>query len=221
YYALKYYAEKFNAKSVAMMNVKGYRNNFDLTFIMNHDLNEHQLQNSINVPVNINFPSKGGFYKPTKKAIGFIIGGTNEKIKFDEILIFNIIQEIKNKFINYEILITTSPRTPLTLEKKLESINFDFSVFYSTNRINPINDFCEYCEYVFITADSTSMISEAVCNGMANVEIIGYPNNKQGKYQKFITNLQNDGFLHIYDGNLSRIPSKKISLSDIFKSINL
>ncbi|MBT0612540.1 ELM1/GtrOC1 family putative glycosyltransferase [Campylobacter hyointestinalis] len=220
YYALKYYAKKLNAKSVAMMNVKGYKNDFDLMFVMSHDYKKN-LKNAVLVPVNLNYPSKNHFYTPTKKAIAFIIGGTNRNFDFDENSVFDEIKTICDKFPNYEKLITTSPRTPKKLEDKLMGLNFDFSVFYSQNKINPIGDFLEFCDYVFITSDSTSMISEAVCNGKANIEIINYsPSKKENKYHKFIQNLETSGFLHVYNGDISN-NSLKFDISKALKEVKL
>ncbi|MBR8465218.1 mitochondrial fission ELM1 family protein [Campylobacter sp. faydin G-140] len=221
YYAVKYFARKFGAKSVVMMLPKGYKNDFDITFVMPHDSYKFT-QNNILLPTNANFwdENSQSFYTPKSKAIGFIIGGENKGFEFNSSDVFDEIKEIMTKFNGYKFVVTTSPRTPIELEKRLMSLEFEFSVFYSQNQINPIKDFLNYCDLVFITSDSTSMISEAVCNGTAAVEVINNKGNKSLKYQKFIKNLQDGGYLHVYDGSVMQ-NSKKISLKEIFKGVNI
>jgi len=55
----------------------------------------------------------------------------------------------------------------------LESYSFDYEIIYSKNStINPIADFLMTCNELFITIDSTSMLSEARANSDANIHII-------------------------------------------------
>ncbi|ANE36353.1 mitochondrial fission domain protein [Campylobacter iguaniorum] len=217
YYPLKFYAKKLNAKSVAMMNAKGYKNSFDLMFVMSHDA-KNLAPNSILLPVNANHKSQNHFYKPSKPAISFIIGGTNKNSQFDEAKVLQTIKEIMSKFKDHEKLITTSPRTPKSLENELEKLNFDYSVIYSKNKINPIDDFLEFSDYTFITSDSTSMISQAVCWGNANAQVINYQKD-DSKFGKFISNLAKKGYLHIYDGSVQK--TTKFDLISAFKKVNL
>lgn len=217
YYPLKFYAKKLNAKSVAMMRAKAYKNNFDLMFIMNHDA-KNLAKNSVLLPVNANYKSQSHFYKPSKPAISFIIGGTNKNLEFDQIAVLQTIKKIMADFKDYEKLITSSPRTPKSLENELEKLDFDFSVIYSKNKINPIDDFLEFSQYVFITSDSTSMISQAVCWGKANTQVINYQKNNS-KFDKFISNLAQNNYLHIYDGSVKN--TLKFDLISIFKKIYL
>jgi hypothetical protein len=53
--------------------------------------------------------------------------------------------------------------------------------------INPIPDFVEICDELFITSDSTSMISEAAANSNANIHIIMLDSNKKStKFHELI-----------------------------------
>lgn len=221
YYATKFLAKKYNKKSVALMYPKGFRKDFDLIISSLHD-SEMVAKNCLKLPINLNLSEQNGFYKPQKKAIGFVIGGENSVFKMDSEIV-NLIETIKSKFANFEFLLTTSPRTPKDIENKFENLNFDFKVIYSKNPINPIGDFLACCEWIFITQDSVSMISEAVCNGMANVVVLPLlrKTEKKSKFDKFIILLQKDENLQIYSPNCEFKRTKKINLKNILREVTI
>lgn len=220
YYALKYFSKKYNAKSVAMMYPSGFRKDFDLFFTTSHDFKKYY-KNSVILPVNVSFTQSKNYYIPQKNSIAFIIGGGNKNLKFDQKKLMEQILNIIKSFQNYEILITTSPRTPKEFELELDKISFDFRVDYSKNPINPIGDFLTHCEYVFITQDSTSMISEAVCFANASVEILPLISTKTNKHKNFIKLLEKDNFLHIYNNTHSKEKTIKFPLENLIKSIKI
>lgn len=220
YYANKYFAKKFNAKNIALMLPKGFKKNFYHIFATLNDT-EEKLPNLTLLPINLNYLNQTNYYKPNKKAIGFIIGGDNSTFKMDEKIIGHI-NDIINKFPDHEVLITTSPRTPKNIENLLKKQNYNFSVFYSENKINPIYDFTHYCEWVFLTQDSISMISESVCNGNANIGILKLKkiaNNE--KFDKFLDILKDKNLVIVYDKNSSFKQTKKLDLKEILKDISL
>ncbi|ASM36780.1 ELM1/GtrOC1 family putative glycosyltransferase [Campylobacter sputorum] len=219
YYANKYYAKKNGIKNIALMMPKGFRKDFSYIFATKNDVKK-ELLNLVVLPVNLNFLEKKEFYTPQKKAISFIIGGENKiyKILPD---ILNKIDEIMSKFSDYECMITTSPRTPKWLENELKKRNFSFTVWFSENKINPIYDFTHKSEFVFITQDSVSMISEAVCNGSANVCILELCKNKTSKFDEFLLNLKELNLVQIYDSNARLKQTKKFNLKKVLESINL
>ncbi len=221
YYALKFLSKRYNKKNIALMYPKGYKKDFSFIIATSHD-NPKKAENIKILPVNLNFLKPQNFYKPSKKAIGFIIGGNNKNfIMNDEIL--EKIDEIRDFFKDYEFLITTSPRTPKKIESALMQKKFDFSVIYSKNPINPISDFLSGCEFVFITIDSVSMISEAVCNFSANIAILPLSrrNEKENKFDRFIKNLQKGGYLQIYSSPKNLQKTAKINLKNLMKDIKL
>lgn len=221
YYGVKFLAKKYNKKSVALMYPKGFKKDFDLIVSSLHD-SDMVTKNCINLPVNLNLSMQNGFYKPQKKAIGFVIGGENSIFKMDNEIV-NLVDNIKAKFTNFEFLLTTSPRTPNDIENKFENSNFDFKVIYSKNQINPIGDFLAWCEWVFITQDSVSMISEAVCNGVANVVILPllHKTDKKSKFDKFINLLKKDENLQIYSQDCEFKRTKKINLKNILMEVKI
>ena len=125
---------------------------------------------------------------------------------------------IKEQFGDYDIAITTSPRTPKEIETLIENYSFEYSVIFSKNKINPISDFLNQCKYVFITVDSTSMISEAISFGNSCVEVLPINNQEDNKFYKMTKTLEKNGFLHIFDGDIHN-SNKKIDFSKYAKKV--
>lgn len=220
YYANKFFAKKFKAKNISMMYPKGFRDNFTIIFSTYHNQQKDK-QSIIKLPVNINYLKKTNYYQPKAKSIGFIIGGNNKSFTMDESVV-DLINLIKNKFKEYEFLITTSPRTPQKVQDALLHNDFDFFVNYSQDQINPIYDFLKHCEFVFITQDSVSMISESVSNLNASVVVI--PLKKKDKYNKFenfINTLENENLIQIYKENIIFKKTKKLDLKEIISKVKL
>lgn len=219
YYANKFFARKFKLKNIALMSPKGFRNDFSLVFSTLHD--KIDSKNAVNLPVNLNYLAPKNYYNPSKKAIGFIIGGDNKSFYINESIV-NDIKSIKDKFKDYEFLITTSPRTPKFIENALLNQRFDFFVLYERDRINPIYDFLKYCEFVFITQDSVSMISEAVCNLNASVAVFKLPQKRYSlKFDNFIKNLQSLNLICIYKTYSDLKKTKKLNLKEIIDKVNI
>ena len=205
YYANKIIAKRCGVKNIALMKPSGYKNDFYKTYIQMHD--------GGSLPVNFNYPISSGIYKPAKKSIGIIIGGDNKVFSIDIEELKNFFDFVFERFKDYEIAITSSPRTSKKIEELIEKYPFSFKIIYSKNPVNPIGDFLVYCKYVFITMDSTSMISEAVCFGKSCVEVIPLKSKKENKYIKFIKHLENMDLLHIFDGDI-KCKNKKIDLKE-------
>lgn len=215
YYANKFFARKFKSKNIALMMPKGFRKDFYHIFSTKNDT-KIKLENMTVLPININFLEKKEFYSPKAKSISFIIGGNN---KIFEITpnILDTIDEIMVKFKGYEVLLTTSPRTPKWLEEELKKRNFNFSIIFSENKINPIYDFVTKSEFVFITRDSVSMISEAVCAGKSSVYVLPLKKNKNSKFDKFLLNLEELNLVKIYSPNDTFEKTEKLNLKDALK----
>jgi len=219
YYATKTIAKKFNVKSVAMMLPRGYRYDFDVIFAQAHD-NPPILSNVIEIPANFSFIKPLGLYKPKKQSVGIIIGGNNSSLEMNKDKLKKQLDFIKKHFKDFEIAVTTSPRTSKEIEELIVSYHFDYEVIYSLNSVNPIPDFLAKCETVFITSDSTSMISEAISFGKANIVVLPLVSKKQNKFVKFISKLETDGYLHIFDGKIIN-KNKKIDFTQYLKGLDL
>ena len=205
YYAAKLIAKRCGAKSVALMQPKGYRKNFDKVYVQYHD--------SGDMPINFSFSQPQGHYKCDSRCVALIVGGSNAVYTMRKEDIQKVVDFIFSHFPEHKKLLTTSPRTPKEIEEYLSRQPFDYKVLFSRNPINPIGDFLACCERVFITIDSTSMISEAVSSGKAAVEVVSLRAKKRSKYQKMVEHLQDLGALHIFDGTIGDA-AKKIDLRE-------
>ncbi len=217
YYANKTLSKIHNLKSIVLMLPKGYRYNFDYIFAQNHD-NPPKQENIIEIPANFSFIEPKNIYKSEKKSIGIIIGGDNSVYKMSTEVLKKQLDYIKDKFSDYDIAITTSPRTPKKIEELIESYGFEYSVIFSKNKLNPIADFLNTCKYVFITIDSTSMISEAVSFGDSFVEVLPINNQKENKFYKMTKTLETNNFLHIFDGKIAN-QNRKINFKKYTKKV--
>ena len=173
YYFNKYISKKYNKKSIALMLPKSYNySDFDYIIAQRHD-NPPKLENIIDVPLNLSYTKAKGLIKSNEKAIGIIIGGDNSVFKMDVENIRNVLNLITQNSDGYLKYITTSRRTPKQVEDLISEYEFDYKLIYSeTPTINPIPDFINLCSELFITIDSTSMLSEARANSNADISII-------------------------------------------------
>jgi len=219
YYAVKVLAKKMNAKSIVMMLPKGYCYDFSLIFAQEHD-NPTQQKNIVITPANFSYIEPKGIYYEEKKSIGIVIGGDNAIFKMSKTTIQAQLDFIQKYYGDYRVAITTSPRTSNEIEKLVASYNFHYELIFSKTPLNPIPDFLEQCETVFITADSTSMISEAISYGKSNVIVLPLESQKSNKFKRFIQNLEEEKYLHIFDGSIKN-RNKKIDFKAYTEGLNI
>ena len=186
YYFNKFISKKHNIKSIALMLPKSYGySNFYYIVAQSHD-NPPKKDNILRVPLNISYSKPKHIVKniENKKAIGVIIGGNNDIFTIEKELIKEKLNEVFKKFPNHLKYVTTSRRTPSVIEELVEEYEFDYKLIYSKEpTINPIPDFLEQCEQLFITIDSTSMLSESKANSDAQINIIDL--KSKGEETKF------------------------------------
>lgn len=201
YYAAKTLSKQHGIKAITMMLPKGYRYDFDLMFAQTHD-NPPQQDTIITLEANFSFIEPKGLFTPRIQTVGVIIGGNNAHFTMDTARLQTQLDFIFYAFKGYDIAVTTSPRTPKEIETLLENYPFAYRVLFSQNPINPIADFLEHCEFVFITMDSTSMISEAISYGKSCVEILPLSHEKKNKFFTMAHHLEEEKYAHIFDGTL-------------------
>ena len=73
---------------------------------------------------------------------------------------------------------------------------------------------------MFITGDSTSMISEAVSYGKSNVVVLPLESQEENKFTRFIDTLEKEEYLHIFNGSIEN-KNKKIDFRKYVKDVNL
>ncbi len=193
YYTNKYIAKKLSISSVAIMLPKGFRlDNFDYILALEHD-NPPKLSNIIPLPISLSASEpKGYIKKESKPSLGIIIGGNNSIFTMDKKSIKKELDTIFKNYPNHLKYITTSRRTPKEIEELLEEYQFDYKLIYSKEpSINPIPDFLEVCDELFITIDSTSMLSEAKANSNAKLHIINLSSQKKDtKFHRLARNIE-------------------------------
>lgn len=181
YYANLYLSLKYNITSIAIMLPKGFTyKNFDYIIASNHD-NPPQAENIITMPLNLSMNDpKGILSKKERKSVGIILGGNNSIFTMSAEKIKQELDFIYQQYPNHLKYITTSRRTPLAVDTLLEKYQFDYEIIFSKiSTINPIPDFIEVCDELFISIDSTSMLSEARANSNANLHIIDLESQKK------------------------------------------
>jgi mitochondrial fission protein ELM1 len=220
YYMVKVLSKKLQAKSIAMMLPKGYNyNSFDTIFAQSHDRPPKQ-KNIIEVPANFAYAKPQGLYKAKNKSVGIVIGGDNKVFNMSKDKLKIQLDAILKHYNGYEIAVTTSPRTSKEVEALIQSYHFDYEVIFSQQPVNPIPDFLYQCECVCITGDSTSMISEAVSYGKANIIVLPLESKKENKFERFMQSLEKEGYLYIFDGGIEN-RNRKIDFSKYFKGLDL
>jgi len=220
-YLTKVLARKMDAKSVSMMLPRGFRYDFDVIFAQTHD-NPPKQKNIIEIPANFSYVEPQGLYKAGKKSIGIVIGGDNKLCTMTKEKLQEQLDTIMKLYEGYEVAITTSPRTSEEIEGLVASYGFDYTVIYSKENINPIADFLEQCETVFLTGDSTSMISETVSYGKSNVVILPLEckGKKKNKFARFINTLDQQGYVHVFDGSIKN-KNKKLDFKSHLEQVKL
>ena len=221
YYANRTIAAKCGAQAVSVMLPSGYRySGFDLILGQEHD--QPPVRDNIKtLPINLCKVSPQGIFQPAagEQYVGLVIGGPNKAFKMEPETLRRQIAQIFDHFPEHKIVVATSRRTPAEVDKLLMTFGFADSWLYSRDPANPIPDFLAYCDYVFITGDSTSMISEAVSFGTSAVEIL--PLTVSGPANKFIaltTGLERRGCLHQFNGEVGACRTK-INLSSELKGV--
>ena len=103
--------------------------------------------------------------------------------------------------------VTTSRRTPADVEALVDSYPWDYKLIYSKDRFNPIPAFVKLSKRLFVTAESTGMLSEACTFGTAEVTALDNLNPGPHKFRRFVEDLRREGYV---DG------SRKVDLSARF-----
>ena len=223
YYANRALAKGLACKSVAIMLPRGYRLDFDLIIAQQHDDPPSQA-NIIKLPINLTYVEPQGIVvsQPGEKYLALIIGGDSQHDKMDAAVLKDQLISIFNLFPEHKVWMTTSRRTPKAVEEMLREFNYDRAVYYSQEPINPIPDYLQHCEYVFLTADSSSMISEAVSFGTSCVEVLPLSEkvSKKSKFNTLLADLSARNCLHVFDGQVDN-SSEKINLTKALRGVLL
>ena len=220
FYGAKALAKKLGAKDAVILFPRGYNlASFDCILAPSFD-NPPEKENIIAIPVTLvasyeSFYAAGveafkSRYTPSAKdAVAVIIGGPNKCSTMSADWMAKELNEIFDSTSECEHWVTTSRRTPKDVEEVVDSFPFDFKLIYSRDKFNPIPAFVKMAKKLYVTAESTGMLSEACSFGASQVYALDNLNKGNHKFRRFVQNLKEAGFL----GDSGR----KADLSPMFK----
>ena len=230
FYAAKAVAKKLGVKCGVVLYPRGYNvKSFDCVLAPAFD-RPKAAANVIEIPANLvandeAFYSKGiedfkahygkcsnGGMLECSNAEAVIIGGPNkcstmtpEWMKAQLDAIFNSKPQTSNR--KPEFWVTTSRRTPPNVEAVVDSYPWNYKLLYSKDHFNPIPAFVKLAKKLYVTAESTGMLSEACTFGSAEVVALDNLNPGPHKFRRFVDDLRKGGYV---DGN------RKVDLSAQF-----
>jgi len=227
FYAAKALARKLGVKCGVVLTPRGYDiASFDCILAPAFD-RPPKASNVIEIPANLvandeafyekgvaAFREKSGKVEGWKSenAIAVIVGGPNKcstmtpewmKQQLDKIFqpsTFNLQPSTS-------LWVTTSRRTPPEVEAVVDSYPWDYKLLYSKDHFNPIPAFVKLAKKLYVTAESTGMLSEACTFGSAEVIAMDNLNPGPHKFRRFVDGLRAAGYV---DGN------RKVDLSAQF-----
>ena len=218
FYAAKALARRLGVKCGVVLYPRGYRlSSFDCVLAPSFD-NPAKRPNVIEIPANLvandaDFYEKGvaafreRYGGAADRLVGVIVGGPNKcsamsadwmKARLDEIFAANA---------GAQLCVTTSRRTPPDVEAVVDSYPWAYKLIYSRDRFNPVPAFVDLAKRLYVTAESTGMLSEACTFGSAEVFALDNLNPGPHKFRRFVEGLRAGGYV---DGN------RKIDMSAKF-----
>ena len=206
FYAAKALARRIGAKCGVVLYPRGYAlSSFDCILAPSFD-NPAERPNVVEIPANL-VANDAEFYEkgvasfaarhagPTDNLVGVIVGGPNKcssmsadwmKARLDEIFAANN---------GAQLCVTTSRRTPADVEAVVDSYPWDYKLIYSKDHFNPIPAFVKLAKRLYVTAESTGMLSEACTFGSAEVVALDNLNPGPHKFRRFVENLREGGYV--------------------------
>lgn len=218
FYAAKALAKKLGAKCGVVLYPRGYDlSSFDCILAPSFD-NPAKRANVVEIPANLvandaAFYEKGvaafrdRYHGATDNLVGVIVGGPNKRSTMSAEWMKARLDEIFAANAGAQLCVTTSRRTPPEVEALVDSYPWTYKLIYSRDHFNPIPAFVQLAKRLYVTAESTGMLSEACTFGTA--EVVALDNLKPGphKFRRFVENLRRGGYV---DG------SRKVDLSAEF-----
>ena len=217
FYAAAVLARKWGVRCGVVLYPRGYNlKMFDCVIAPAFD-RPKVASNVIEVPANL-VANDAAFYQagvesfaaryPVKEGVNaaaVIIGGPNKcstmttawmKAQLDRIF--------GERDAGQELWVTTSRRTPAEVEGLVDSYDWNYKLLYSKDHYNPIPAFVKLARKLYVTAESTGMLSESCTCGTAEVVALDNLNAGGHKFRRFVESLIAGGYVN---------GAKKIDLS--------
>ena len=218
FYAAKSLARKMGVKCGVVLYPRGYRiASFDCVLAPAFD-RPSPAPNVITIPVNLVASDEAFYaagteafrarYTPSEKpAVAVIVGGPNKCSTMSADWMKAQLERIFADTPDAEHWVTTSRRTPPEVEAVVDSFPFDYKLLYSKDHFNPIPAFVKLARTLYVTAESTGMISESCTFGTAEVRVLDNLKPGPHKFRRFVEDLARGGYV---DG------ARKVDLSEQF-----
>lgn len=217
FYPAKVLARKLKTKCGVVLYPRGYNlQGFDCVMAPRFDRPE-KAYNVVEIPCNL-VNADGDFYESAikaflarheqkKQSVGIIIGGPNKCSTMTVDWVKGQLDSIIANNYDCEFWVTTSRRTPKAVEDLVASYPFAYKLIYSKDKFNPIPAFVCLASKLFVTAESTGMISEACMFGEAEVHVMDNLKPGDHKFRRFVNDMRRAGYVN---------GSKKLSLETEF-----
>ena len=214
FFAAKRTARRLGVKCAVVLYPRGYHlKGFDCILAPAFD-RPKAAPNVIEIPANLvaadeDFYAKGvaAFrerHEPKGEAVAVIVGGPNKCSTMDPEWMRGQLDKIFYAKLNpgaapgapeTEYWVTTSRRTPPEVEAVVDSYPWDYKLLYSQDHFNPIPAFVKLAKRLFVTAESTGMLSESCTFGTAEVIALDNLNPGPHKFRRFVEDLRRDGYV--------------------------
>ena len=215
FYAAKTIARQLGVKCGVVLYPRGYKiATFDCILAPAFD-QPPPASNVIEIPANLvandaTFYENGTAafrakyaYDATRPAVGVIIGGPNKCSTMTADWMRDELTKLFADTPDCEHWVTTSRRTPAEVEAVVDTFPFDYKLLYSKDHFNPIPAFVSLAKVLYVTAESTGMLSEACTFGTAEVRVLDNLNPGPHKFRRFAE-------------SCAALGAKKINLTEAF-----
>lgn len=206
FYAAKALARAMGVRCGVVLYPRGYNvKSFDCIMAPSFD-EPASLANVVAIPANLvaNDPAfydagvaafRGRYTPGDRPAVAVVIGGPNKCSTMSARWMKSCLDEIFANAGDCEKWVTTSRRTPGDVEQLVDSYDWDYKLVYSRDQFNPIPAFVALARRLYVTAESTGMLSEACTCGSA--EVYALDNLKKGphKFRRFVESLRAGGYV--------------------------
>ncbi len=197
FYAAKVIAKRLGVPCGVVLYPRGYRiSGFGCVLAPEFD-RPAPAPNVVTIPVNL-VAADEAFYASGVKAfrerhtdsgraaVAVIVGGPNKFSSMTAEWMRHQLEQIFAAYASeYEIWVTTSRRTPPDVEAIVDSFPFSYKLLYSKDHFNPIPAFVSLASHLYVTAESTGMLSEACSFGGAEVHVMDNLKPGPHKFRRF------------------------------------
>ena len=206
FYAAKALARELHVACGVVLYPRGYHlPSFDCILAPTFD-QPAAAPNVIEIPANL-VANDAAFYEagtqaflarhtPRKNAVAVIVGGPNKCSTMSADWMREKLTRLFAEHAGAEFWVTTSRRTPPDVEAVVDSFPFDYKLLYSKDHFNPIPAFVARAKVLYVTAESTGMLSESCTFGTAEVRALDNLNPGPHKFRRFVENLAASGFVN-------------------------